>query len=737
MTTAKYSNRQLYAHTFKRAFFSSFGVALICLLVMILLIPVSTSIIPDYSIFNLDYTHNQMKYRFFYESLRPLVNGMAVPSGITTALMLFRFMLVRRSSDAYFALGIKREKLLILHSLAGIIQLFFVVVIPMLISMIMNIKAFGELGYTPEITAGFRYMSAGLFTLALVGFGITALVCCMVGTMTEAGLFALIIAAGPSIILYGINALTKNLLFGNAFGTSTSTGTAQVSQSLLDKLDFLNPILFFFSTSEHYNMQSERFDGYVLPGMQWSRIIGWLIVFVVIMVLAGLALKKRKAEISGVSGKSRIFRFVITFLLSFLGFSLTLSFAYPAGMKLAVLAAVAAFLVIYVIAELLQVHSIRKALWKLPIQLGITVIATVILCTGGLGYSSSIPELKDIESAKISYVGSPNYLSGQPGGMGDGAQYYISSTYTYTDTSDIETLMNLHKELIKAGKGKLALSSLNFSSTFVPYDITVSYQLKNGSQITRYYDRTTYQVLEDMLAMDDTDMVKASMQQTITNGDGLYYAAGAYKSGTIYLSNSWYTNPSKLSIDSSQRQELLSCIAEDVANQSVEERYFPKEDAVGIIMFSLSGDSDSLQFGYNFDNAVVYLTPEFTNTLQFFKDAGLSYCFDFEDEIESITLQAFNPYVSKVNTMVRPSSAFFMGYTTGYSGEYIQVKDFGGDLELTEPEEISEISGLLQNNYFMSGGGYLACVKIKGKEQYVYKFLPVQDAPDDIKNKFQ
>lgn len=737
MTTAKYSNRQLYTHTFKRAFLSSLGIALICLLIMILLIPVSTSIVPDYSIFNLDYTHHQMKYRFFYESLRPLVNGMAVLSGITTALMLFRFMLVRRSSDAYFALGVKREKLLILHSIAGIIQLFFVFVIPMLISMIMNIKAFGELGYTHTIIAGFQYMSIGLFTLALVGFGITALVCCMVGTMMEAGLFALIIAAGPSIILYGVNALTKNLLFGNAFGISASTGSQEVSQSLLDKLDFLNPILFFYSTSEHYNTQSERFDGYILPDMQWLRIIGWLIMFVIIMVLAELALKKRKAEISGVSGKSRVFHFIITFLLSFLGFSLVLSFAYPAGMKLAVLAAVAAFLVIYVIAELLQVHSIKKAVWQLPVQLGITVIATVILCTGGVGYSSRVPQLAEIESAKISYVGSPNYLSGQPGGMGDGRQYYISSAYTFTDSSDIDTLIKLHKELIKAGKGKLALSSLDFSSTFVPYDITVSYQLEDGSQITRYYDRTTYQVLEDMLALDDTDMVRTSMQQTITNGDSLYYASGAYKSGTVYLSNSWYTNPRKLSIDSSKRQELLSCIAEDVANQSVEERYFPKEDAVGIIMFSLSGDSDSLQFGYNFDNAVIYLTPEFTNTLQFYKDEGLSYCFNFEDEIESITLQAFNPYVSKVNTMVQPGSAFFMGYTTEYSDEYIQVKDFGKDLELTEPEDINEISGLLQNNYFMSRGGYLACVKIKGKEQYVYKFLPAQDAPDDIKNKIQ
>ena len=35
----------------------------------------------------------------------------------------------------------------------------------------------------------------------------------------------------------------------------------------------------------------------------------------------------------------------------------------------------------------------------------------------------------------------------------------------------------------------------------------------------------------------------------------------------------------------------------------------------------------------------------------------------------------------------------------------------------------------------MSGGGYIAAVKLAGSGKYVYKFLPYEDAPDYINQK--
>lgn len=731
MISVKYSNKRVYFHSFKKAFSTSIGAAVICLLVMLLLIPVSTSIIHDSSIFNLTYTHHQMKYRFFYESLRPLVNGAAVISGILISLVQFRFMLIKRYSDAYFSFGIRRGTLFLLHSIAGILQIFFIVFIPMFISMLMNLAAFGELGYGSVIFSGFIFMTMGLFTLSFLGFAAASLICSVSGTLIEAVSFSILILAAPSIILYGINALTKTLLFGNAFGVTASTGTIGAAETLLNKLDFLNPVYFFYNISASYNLQSEHLDDYVLPDMQWGRIAGWIVCGIIIFIMGIMLLKRRKAEIAGISGQNFIMNFIFTFLVSFLGFCVVLEFLIFAGMSLAIAASVLSFLILYMILQYLQRRSILKKMWQFPLQLGLVLIITLILGTGGLGYSNKIPELKDIESVQMTYVGTPNYLSGQPGGISYGRQYYLTNSYTYTG-QDIETVMELHKVLIDEGKGKLELNSSNFSSTTIPYDITVTYILQDGSKLTRYYDRTTYEVLEEMLALDDTNTVRKAVSDTITKGEGLYYASGAYKNGTVYVSSSWYTNPRELLLDPQQRQTLLSCIEQDVLNQNVEERYFPSEGAKGIIMFSLNGSGDDLNFGYNFSNTIVYLTPEFENTWNFFEDAGLTYCFDFTNEIESIELQECDPYISLVNTSVDPSSAFFMGYLSDQSRDYIQTKDFEKNIEITSEDKVKELASLLQNNYFMSRGGYLACAKIKDKEQYIYKYLPKDVVPDYI-----
>ncbi|MDT3428081.1 ABC-2 type transport system permease protein [Paenibacillus forsythiae] len=722
----------VYLHAFTRALIQTLGVAALGLAVFLLLIPVSTAFIPGKSIFDENYTHNQMQYRFYYESLTGVIHAAVIVFGAALAIVLFRFMLVKRSSDAYFAQGITRGKQLGLRFIIGIIMLAVVIFIPFMISLLMNISAFSSLGYAGLAINGGVYLYAGYLILGIVSFCVTALVCCMVGTMTEAVFFSLMTIGAPSILLYGANALMKHLLFGNSFGFSASTGTVEVGASLVDKLASYNPILFFYQAAKDYCAQYTRFDGFVQPPVRALPLLGWVIAALVIAALGAAALSRRKAEIAGVSGTSRILGVASTFLLPLLGFAIVLEYGADMGTGYSILAASLTFIVVFLIVELVQKNGSRglsRGILKLPFGLGAVLVAVVILVTGGFGYSSRIPQVDRIASVQMSYAGSPNYLDGQVGGVSTGGSYYVMSNYTFTSKSDLEIITGLHKQIIDGGKGKLARDAENFSSTTVPYDIIVNYTLDNGSHLTRYYDRTKLSVLADFLSLDKTEAVRKQTRRTITGTtESRYWAAGAFRNGLVYLASSFYTNPRQVILSDSQRKELLGHIADDVEAQSLEDRYFPKDQALGTIMFTQDGGQESLKFGYRLENSIIYVTPSFTNTIQYLKETGLYSYLENTEEIESITLQSYDPYVG-MNKSKDPKSAYFLGYIADNDREFIQTKDFGANPVVSDPVKMDELAPLLKNDYYMSGGGYLACVKLKNKNLYVYKFLPAKDAP--------
>lgn len=722
----------VYLHAFTRALTQSLGVSALGLAVLLLLIPVSTAFIPGKSIFDENYTHNQMQYRFYYESLTGVILAAVIAFGAALAVVLFRFMLVKRSSDTYFAQGITRVKQFGLRLLIGVLMLAIVLFIPIMVSLMMNVSAFSGLGYANIAISGAGYMYSGFLIMGIAAFCITALICCMVGTITEAVFFSLLALGAPSIVLYGANSLMKQLLFGNSFGFSASTGTVEVGASLLDKLSGFNPVLFFYQAAKDYCAQYTRFDGFVQPPMHIPLLLAWVAASVAIAALGIWALSKRKAEIAGVSGTNRILGMASTFLLPLFGFAVVLEYGADMGTGYSILAASLTFIVFFLITELIQKNGSRglsRGILKLPCGLGVVLIAVVILVTGGFGYSTRIPKIDRIASVQMSYAGSPNYLDGQVGGVSTGGSYYVMSNYTFTTQSDLKTITELHQKLIDGGKGKLALDRENFTDTTVPYDIIVNYTLTNGSHLTRYYDRTKFSVLSDFLALDKTEAVEKQTRRTITGTtESQYWAAGAFRNGLVYLANSNYTNPRQVILSDSQRKELLGHIADDVEAQSLEDRYFPKDQALGIIMFTQDGGQESLKFGYRLENSIIYLTPSFKNTLKYLQDTGLYTYLENTDEIESITLQAYDPYVG-MNKSKDPKSPFFLGYIADNDREFIQTKDFGANPVVSDPSRMDELAPLLKNDYYMSGGGYLACVKLKNKNLYVYKFLPAADAP--------
>lgn len=725
----------MYGHAFWQAFMQSSVAAVLGLLALLLLVPVSTAAVPGFSIYNIEHTHNQMKYRLYHESLDVILHGTVAGLGIVLALALFRFMLSKKSADAYFAFGIKRYKLLLLRLSSGALQLALAVGIPFVVSLLLNVQALAKYGYTHEMFTGFFYMAAGYIVLGWVSFTAAALVCCMAGTVAEAASWSMLLLAAPSGLLYGINALAKTFLLGSAFGASASTGTVEISPHMIRLLDRFNPLLFLYDMSKEYAAQYVRVDGYQPPSPQWGELLGWLGGAAAFAALAVLALYRRKAEIAGVSGTSRGACFAVSFLVAFPAFALVADYASGLGLIASVSLASIAYGLIYVISQLVQKKELRPDLsrvWEPVVQLGVVLAAVLILGTGGFGYSNRIPAIDRVSSVDMSYVGSPNYLNTTiVGTSGGGNGFYLMASYNFVEEEDISRVMELHRRIIDAGKSSLRLDEEQFAQTAVPYDLVVSYRLWDGGQITRYYDRATLAVLSELLALDETARVKDAMLAAISGSGGQYWAAGAYRSGQVYASSPWLDNPVELLLDEAQRGELLGDIAKDVATQSLEDRYFPREPAIGVLMFAREGSQESLRFGYTLENALVYITPSFANTMDFMEKNGLLPYIQAQPEVESITLRTFNPYGETLRAPT-PKSPLFMSYASTQSRDFMQIKDFGADLEIREPEQLDELIPLMRSSYFMSGGGYLAGVKLKDRQQYVYLFLPRAEAPSFV-----
>ena len=327
----------------------------------------------------------------------------------------------------------------------------------------------------------------------------------------------------------------------------------------------------------------------------------------------------------------------------------------------------------------------------------------------------------------------------------------------------------------------------------IPYDIRIDYTLKSGKTIRRYYDRAALWQLAELLKIEDSgefrsaasSVIQGQLAQTLWNSE-------AFAAGNIYLADPYLSDISEIKLGENKRAQLLAAIASDMTAQSVEDRYFPEKDTVARLFFTLNGESDLETFGCNASNASVWLTSSYKETAALLSEWGVDVGIDGtgemehaeslggirqpemehaeslgdvqqpemehteslgdvqqpemehaeilsdvqQPEIESITLQKFDPYAS-MNQISDPMSVLFLSYRSASDDDFPIQQDFGTRPQLTDSNQISEIAPALRSTYFMSGGGYIAAVKLSGSDQYIYKFLPYESAPDFINQKMQ
>jgi ABC-2 type transport system permease protein len=733
------------AHDFYWALRRVLPLLLLGTCVFAVLVPVSTAGIPDISIFNLSFTHDQLKFRFFAEQLPLVVILASAGYGLALGLVLYRFSVVKQQAATYFSLGLSRRALFLSRYLAGVLALVVGMVVPLAVSLLINRLA---LGATPGLFTQWLYVAFGLVMTGLVAFSVAAIACFVAGTGTEALALSAVLLGMVTAATWGLNALMDKLLIGNAYGEWLYSRTGTVADSLLRVTASFNPLLFFLHPlSEHNQFRQMGNDSQPLGG-SWAIPLAWLGMVVVLALVGMWCARRRKAENAGIAGTVPALGLFVTTVLGFAVFSVVFHFLAAADLW----AAIAGALVMLALAGWLAPRGLGRgfgsklgAVGFAAFQWAIAGIILVVLATGGFGYAGRIPDPATVRSVDVSYVGTPSYLAVSPAAVSVGGSYYFNASYSYSGSNAVTLVEAAQRRLKQHGRAPLAPDDSDFAATAIRYDVVFTYHKTDDGTLTRYYDRATLADLQALLPLDDDTQTIAREKAVITGSDagadtGAESVAAAtdspagqaFRTGAIYLADVWYSSPARVDLSAARRAELLQAIASDVAAQPAQARYFPSQAELGVLMFSDDGDTDAESFAYGIENALVYLTPDMTNTVRFLKDNGLYDYTVFKGQIESLSFQRYDPY-SGWNKVSRPTSAYFMGYRADSGDQFWTREDAGLHVTVTDGAKIAAILPSLRSTYFMSDGGYLVVAKLAGAETYVYRYLPAALAPDFVK----
>lgn len=734
-------HRRPFAHDFLFSLRQAAPVLVAALALFAVLVPVSTSVVNDISVFNVNYTHEQLKFQFYAQELAPVVNAACVLFGAVLAVVLFRFLLMKRATTAFFSVGLSRVKLFFSRYLAGAVCIVAGIALPFAISLLLNHLALGL--YDGEIHE-FFYVTCGYITVTLVSFALAGIAVICAGTLLETCTFGVALLASVSVVLWGVGVLADYLLVGNAAGATLYGQAVEVAPSFLSQLSYLNPLLFFSDVGGTHQFFMALHPVYYPEFGSWSLIIGWLAAFLALSALGLVALCRRRGEQAEMVGKAPVFSLFSVGVLGLAAFAAAVSLLGSVDVAVALVVGASLFVLVSLMLLFGPLRGRTPRGTTLACVGGelVAMAAVVAVVAGGaFGYAGFIPASDDVESVEVSYNGSPSYLTQGFSGVASGSSYYYTSYRSYSRASSIDIVRSLHGQLVDTATQARGTDYEDFQSSIVPYDVVLRYRMKDGGEVARYYRQATVGELSALLALDNDEHTHELENAVITGDtDGLTDeertelskspSYNAYRTGSIYLGDGALNRIMQVECTDEERAALLTALSHDLANTNANERYLPAKPARAALMFTLSPELDVASFGYSFSNAVTYVTDDWTETMAWLESKGLIDALGGQLDarvIESLTFQLDDPYAS-INKVTQPVSRYFMAYRSETAGQYWITQDYGALKVVDEQSKIAEVVPNLRMGCYMTGG-YLVQAKLRGIEAYVYFYLPAELAP--------
>jgi hypothetical protein len=714
---------------------------------------------------------------------------------IATALSMFVFTVNQRASSTYFSLPITRSELFFARYLAGLIMISVPHIVHLFYKLIINIIAFGV---TSALVHGFAIFAACALNTILFIYSSTIFISLLVGTVREKLLYSTLIIYIANSLL-GASAIVFSLfLHGNSMG-ETYVGN-QLSDSLSNLIrKYLPPYGSTFIIERYCVISANNglnFDAgsFAVPlwgdkySAGWCTLIVWILLSAAICILALRAFKSYRAEYAGMQDIHPKLNSIATVLLSF---ALLFEGDGPGNYfrpKIVVggLSIIWLF-AMYAIVRLLMTKSIRKifsldGLRHYACIAALYLIIAVCGLTGGFGYSAYMPNINEIESAKITYTGSPDFIAGS-------GNYYPISTVpnarllamsesyicirdfddiVFKSASDIGAVLALHKKLIGADIGLFSKEKKTIDSIeddWLRLWVNVEYRLKNGRTVDRLYNSVPAWLAEDMTKLDKTDAIAERIGETVS------LAAEIAGQGRLplFITDSLFENRYTLTTD--EQLQMLSAIMRDINGSAKTEKYYPAHPARAIVSFprlikdggiigmpvytieqepkrvgniaKMTGIDENMasfamgHIGYkgpewyqqHTSTIRIYITDSFVDTIGFLRERGI---YDAINDPVGNAGNILSIRASRYNVNPRSISQSLYFRSTVTDEKLLSAAAIG-----VPPDKYADILRLARTNYYIAGGGFLVWVEMKDMasetmSRTVTLFLPESDAPSYI-----
>jgi hypothetical protein len=531
-----------------------------------------------------------------------------------TATMTFVFTSKSKQLTDYLSLPIRRSGFFCARFVSG---LAFVCVPHVVFYVLMLLSNILILGFNPVMLQGFVLLLSITLTLLLLIYSASCAILLFVGSFFEKLLIPLAFLAALTELPQHLARYFLTFVHGNAAGEVDIF--RPIHNPFLELVRVYTPPQSLGVLLKRYGQHSNTVSlGFNVPFWGDETSVGWgmvVILALLAVLLAFFALKRfvlYKAEIAGVRGISPLITdtitAVFTFIVSMNVFS-TINIATMREDFSRITYIIAMLITSFIILFLLRVmifRSIKKAASRSGLHVyalygtATVLIPAVILITGGLGISSRLPDIADIEYAEISYPGAPDFDVGEgdyysplfhyhndfsSGIRAQTGNWLFSSTQScirdYVDLKfrterDLRIVQGIHQKLIRSGLNLLRLSPKQTangpedSSAYPSLRVHVRYCLKNGEIIDRLHKSVPVNVANAMLELDNTDAIRDRLWQ---NAD-LMERREHTGSSQIYITDATFRHRYEWPVE--REAELLEALRADMHGLSRDEKYFPK-----------------------------------------------------------------------------------------------------------------------------------------------------------------
>ncbi|MDN4617387.1 hypothetical protein QCD85_04725 [Paenibacillus sp. PsM32] len=494
------------------------------------------------------------------------------------AIFLTRYMQNKKSADLFHSLPFRREQLLSIHILAGILLNLIPIAITMLVLAIIKNK----LMYLEYTSIQIWQWGLSVFAISLFIFAFTLFVGICIGQSILQMIVTGILLLLPAVII----------MFFQQHFIAYLYGYMQES-SMVTNYDYSSPLI--------------RIGA--LSGEALSQREGWIYTFLAVgfIILSYIFYKLRPSEAASQAIVFRYFNPVFRIGVMFCA-AMTLGtywrIAYLFGSNiLTITTYIVGGIIGFIISEML----IRKTWYifdgimiKRMLSYGIIVGLIIYLpITNATGYEKRVPELASVQSV---YIGDDiqrqlfdqNYKSGK---------YELKKGRLSSDPNYIQSIISLQAKIVEEQP------EFDYRNTeIVNQIIQIAYQLNNGKLMYR-----SYTVPYQMYASDLQKITSTAEYKTV------YYKLDDLQKyhNKIRITNEDVNKRSKLVTNSIKIKELKQLIfQEHLAIQNPLRRPLIGSGATFIIYFSIDPE------GLNTEERNYYLDPSYAPIATWLKDNG-------------------------------------------------------------------------------------------------------------------